>query len=621
MNSGALDPNNTQALLQYAAQQQPGQVQSAIPSVVPQPHDNSSWWQKLLPTAGTMLGGVLAPETGGLSLLLAGLGGAAGKAAENLTEGQDPVQGNVLKEGLMGAAGEGVGQLAGKAIGGIGGVLGARGTKLGEEAAMAKKAAQGVEEAKATQNSFGGVKDFVQSQNELGENQGLLKQIDVHHTSPQAMNDASKAGLFIDDIDRAALATGKPIKTTDLISSRDITSASPEEQASLMSPKVGIITPDGTIPQQVTPLQAHEFAKDLNTQLRDLEGVAHNAKENGRYSEYNVAKQHLADLQSRYKSVQNLASSPEVNASIAARTVSPAEKAQLVEKFGQKQADYVENAINTAQTHQDLVAAKRPFAQMNTVSDLALDDLKATGTARAVSRAKAELPQTGAPTPTKDALKVTGAALLGTGHPIAALTTGAAHLANNPKFLNILDRIANSGIVQKGLPAAGGLIATSPNMISPPTNQAMQGAPAMNPQPFTNPYTQSVQTYDNALQFAPWLAPSIAPNGPQSIIQPYQQVGAAGAALNGAQNQFQAAGGAQGPVQGILGKLGALLTGGPAASLDQTQAGAAQAIAKALGVDPSVIQQLLPSITQNQLGAGSQTQALSGILSSLGAPQ
>lgn len=89
------------------------------------------FFQRMLPTAGGILGGIagaaLAPETGGLSLLIpavaAGLGGAAGKAAENVSEGQNIGQGvegsalsNAIGAGTGGILGKGISAIAGKVI-------------------------------------------------------------------------------------------------------------------------------------------------------------------------------------------------------------------------------------------------------------------------------------------------------------------------------------------------------------------------------------------------------------------------------------------------------------------------------------------------------------------------
>ena len=97
---------------------------NSTPQTQPQPsQDSGNWFTHLLPTIGSIaapiIGGLLAPETGGLSLLagaaLSGAGGAGGKVAENTIEGKNPLDQNVLTEGVTNAIGGGVGGLIGKA--------------------------------------------------------------------------------------------------------------------------------------------------------------------------------------------------------------------------------------------------------------------------------------------------------------------------------------------------------------------------------------------------------------------------------------------------------------------------------------------------------------------------
>lgn len=95
-------------------------AQPQAPAPAPPPQAKGNWLTHLLPTianvGGWAAGAALAPETGGLSLLLpaatSALGGTAGKAAENLAEGQS------IGSGLAGEAG---GSLAGGLALGAGG--------------------------------------------------------------------------------------------------------------------------------------------------------------------------------------------------------------------------------------------------------------------------------------------------------------------------------------------------------------------------------------------------------------------------------------------------------------------------------------------------------------------
>lgn len=95
----------------------PNTVQPTTPA-----SSGGSWWQKLLPTAGSILGGiageVVDPFGGGV--IGASLGGGLGKAGENALTGQKVLQGNDLTSAIEGGVGQGVGDVASAAIGAAG---------------------------------------------------------------------------------------------------------------------------------------------------------------------------------------------------------------------------------------------------------------------------------------------------------------------------------------------------------------------------------------------------------------------------------------------------------------------------------------------------------------------
>jgi len=605
------DPNQPAA---QPAQQQPKK-------------ESGNWLTHLLPTIGSVaipaLGALLAPETGGLSLVaaagLSGLGAAGGKAAENAVEGKS-VGDDVLTSGVEGAAGGAAGGIAGKALGKGAELLANRASNITKTAtdAAATKAAQDAEisTAQAIRNNYGGIKPGVQSANNLEGNQSLLQQWGLDHTSPEVMQNASKGGLFINDIDQAALGAGKPIKTTDLISSRDITTASPEEQNALMSPKVGIITPDGKMPQTVTPLQAHAFAQDLNNQVRDLQTVAENAKASGNYTEYNAAKQHLSDLSQKYNAVQELASTPEVNAAVAARTISPEEKTSLVEQFGQKQADHIEQAVNEAQTHTDLVKAKLPFAQMNNLSGLALNDMKATGTARALARAKTDIngdgvADAGAPVLPTAADALDAAASHGVhGGPTAMIAKALYQSKDNPAILNTLSRIGALG--EKLAPGVGAAIGASNAQLQsngdtmggmmPPVNQTDPTLMADSTVP------QGGLTRNDLITLALY-----SPSAFNSLVAPSAANQQNVATANTAEQALSSLGPA--PTGGIVSQLAGKLGIGSTGEYQRKAAAAAQQVAAALpGADAGAIEKQL---TNYMAGGASIDEAVAALMQNL----
>lgn len=609
-----MDPTEFQSVLDsYKPQQQTDVSQPTIQpqQVTTQPQQHGNWFTHLLPTAGGILGGIVGIPGDLLSGGVSSVGGAAagsgiGKAIENKLEGQG-VGNGVLSNAIQGAAGEGIGRGVGAGLGKGAELLASKASKITNSAktvadTTAADAAK-TAEAAAIKNNYGGIKPGVQSANKLQNNQDLLQSWGLDHTDPNVMASASKGGLFLNDIDEAALAGGKPIKTTDLISSHDITSASPEEQTALIN--AGIITPQGSLPHTVTPIQANKFAQDLNGQMRSTQGLADNAFKNGDVANYNTANQHLSDLTSKYKNVQELASGPEVNASIATRTISPEEKAQLVDQYGQSQAEHLEKAVNDAKTHQDLVTAKLPFAQMNTLSKQALGDMQAPATARGVARAKADINGDGTADVTLPTTNVPG---LASDLHSAQGTVGKAlvlgkHAATSPGILNTLSRMGS--LLAKGAPAAGVATATSNNLIQAgnPMDQSQQ--PPMAPVSMQQPQ-QGLSRNDllTLALYSPGALASITPNAQQ--VQNTTNAQSAETALNGLGNA---------PSGGILSSLQAKLGIGGTGEYQRQAASAAQQIAAAIpGTDPGTIEKQL---TNYMAGGGNIQDAINGLMQQL----
>lgn len=587
-----------------------------------EPQHTGNWFTHLLPTIGSLGGGAggaaigtaLLPGLGTIAggILGAAFGGGGAKAAENYAEGNN-ISNGVESNAIEGGIGQAVGGIGAKVLGKGAELLAGRANGITSTAKaatdVASEDAAKMAEANAIKNNYGGIKPGVQTSNNLGGNQNLLQSFGLDHTDPQVMANASKGGLFLNDIDEAALKGGSPIKTTDLISSKDITTASPEEQTALVN--AGIITPEGTLPTTVSPIQANKFAQDLNGQMRTVQGLSDNAFKNGDFTNYNAANQQLADLTGRYKNVQQLAATPEVNASIAARTVSPEEKAQLVEQYGQKQADSLENAVNDAQTHQDLVTAKLPYAQMNTLSKQALGDLNAPATARGVARAKMDtngdnvadttLPSTITPNLASDIHNAGGV----TGKALALVKHGA----NSPLILNTLSRMG--ALTAKVAPSAGIIAGTSNNALQQdngtvggtmqPTNSVTGGLPMPQQAPNQGLSREDLLTL---AMYSPGALAAIAPSAQQT--QNVTSANTAQSALSGLGNA---------PEGGLLSQLQAKLGIGATGEYQRKAAAAAQQIAAAVpGSNAGAIEKQL---TDYVAGGGNIDEAIKALQQNL----
>lgn len=609
----------------YAAQNQSG----SQPTAQQQPKkEKGNWFTNALPTIGSVavptLGALLAPATGGLSLVaaagLSGLGAAGGKLAENALEGNDATD-DLLLSTAEGAAGGAVGGVAGKVLGKGAKMLSGRAKGITDTATKtaAEKAARDAEisAAQAVRNNFGAIKPGVQSANNLKGNQDLMKMWGADHTSPQSMADVSKGGLFINNIDEAAIGTGKPIKTSSLISSKDITTATEQEQQALV--RAGIITPEGALPTTVSPIQAHKFAQDLNGEIRTMKGLADNALKNGDVSNYNLANEELKSLTTKYNAVQKLVGTPEVNASIAARTISAEEKADLVKQFGKTQADHIEEAINKATTHQDLVKAKLPYAQMNTLSKQAIADAQASATPRAVARANTDINGDGVADAAAPVLPTASDAFDTTANtpsdPILATVAKALYRSkDNPAILDTLSRIGALGA--KIAPATGAAVGASNAQLQ--SNGDTMGGVMPSVQPTT-------QTTDQALM-ASSTAPAggltrddlvtlalYSPSAFSSLVTPSAAQQQTVATANTAEQALSSLGAA--PTGGIMSQLAGKLGLGATGEYQRKAAAAAQQVAAALpGTDAGTIEKQL---TNYLAGGASIDQAVAELMKNL----
>jgi hypothetical protein len=593
---------------------------------------------RLAPTVGAIALPTIADlATGGLAIpadmALAGAGGAAGQAIQNVADKKGAIGTNDLTTGLETAAGQGAGELLGKGLQAGGQFLTDQATK-----AAADQVPSELDEATAIKNNYGGTKPGVQSANNMADNLDLMQQWGLDHTDPNAMQQASNGGLFINNIDNTALATGQPIETPSLLSGggtnlvNSVIKSTPEEQQALTN--AGLMNQYNAVPESVTPVEANRYAQELNAQLRDVRATMDNAQANGRVADYNAAKTQYSKLQSIYDNVQSKISTPEVDSTIAARTISPQEKQTLVGTYGQQEADHIENAVNSAQTHTDLVKAKLPFAQMNTISKQALGDMQAPATARGVARVKqASIPPDASKAPgilgklpmnARGIGEISGLLDAIKGHPGVGIPMAMASAATgSPAALGAGGSILSS-LGDSSLPgAAGALVGGSPSTIAP----AQGGATPMPPMQGNLQDSALAVALNDALSQA--RVQSQYPFMPNSgsissvlptLIQGATQAGAAQTQAGNLENMLGQAGGAQGPVMGLLSQLGQTFTGGPASLLNNQLGAQTQATGQAMSAAGAPTG-AMPSITENPETANQALIGIRNLLSTLGGGQ
>lgn len=606
----------------------------------PTPEAGGSWWQKLLPTAGSVLGGIggeLVDPFGG-GIIGAGLGGALGKAAQNATEGKAPIEGNLISSGLEGAGGQLMGGVVGKVLGKAAtGIAGA--ANKGASSLFAGQFAKGTIDKNLA--------------NDLVQKYGIN---DAQHISPLTrLVTGSSAAPEGEALINKAVENG-------------ITSNSPAPHVDLsnvtgnFNPKYGTINPGNLSytqkllqnTQGLSPADEKKILSFVDNSYRKLPQSINGTTDNmsalqlsrafadqGRSlttQAQTAAGSAKTGLQASAKVYDNLASS--INDEIfspagKAVIIPPAEKdalAQSIRQQGQninpQAAEQIAKDVENAETYKDLRSVQAKWVVAN-------QGLQKTENIAANNYG----------TTTKDliagGLPIAGAIAGGGKGAIAGLGAAATSSAGIDKAgssaLSGLSGLLTNPNFQKSVAgtskAAGIGIANTPNYVSPNqpiTNQlggAMQPNGQLNGQ--LNGQSQGqpqaglangadtnnsnlVAQLDAMMTANPALAPSLAPIL-ASLVPQVQQAGAASSALQNYIQTLGQAGGGQGPVGGLLSTLGGALTGGPAAQVAPEQSLVQQLLAKA-GL-PGVT---LPGMGASQQGVGLGLGQTQGILSALG---
>ncbi len=118
--------------------------------------------------------------------------------------------------------------------------------------------------------------------------------------------------------------------------------------------------------------------------------------------------------------------------------------------------------------------------------------------------------------------------------------------------------------------------------------------------------------------FAPMLLNSGVEGNASAASSNIQRAQTAASVLPVLEQEFGAAGGAQGPIKGLLSQIAAKFTGGPAGAFPAQSSQAAAQISAATGVPVQDIMRFMPQITQNQQTAQLNMSQLNNILSALG---
>lgn len=649
--AGALDPT-TASLLGQLYPQQSSNFVSAQPAPA-QPKEN--WLERLLPTAGGILGGIggsfIAPFAG--SVGGAALGSAVGKAAENALTGKSALQANDITAGLEG----GVGQAAGFGLGKLaGGLLGKLATKTGGLIQNSQ-----AEAALASEFPDAALKPAMKEKLNFGQSLNIADQAGVPKTAEGfvgARGVATGANGYLNGVLDHIVRLNGPVNLSgfdDMVT-----------QALKQHPELGQVgrvaagmKPTGSTAEGIRTLLnsalqqtgfggqgtlSSELATDPDnalTLLRQVRDLAQPYKG----AEPGTPGAAQGDVYDKvYKGLKNMIyNRPDVNAAIKSYAPTPDDIAMLpklsVSATGSPQlAQHLLETVANAKNATDLLKPQAQFLDMGDAGERALSYLtNAQGTSQTV-KAAAQAAQPA--TTILGSLTHGGLGKLGllgvpagmaTGNPLlmaAAIPALLGSQTTKNVTTALADKLAGGG-VQKGVSKllAPAIMGTS-QFLSHAPDYAQSGAGTMIGEGNTMQPTAtqipgqatSVQSspqqqlYQAALigMQDPYLYSSVAPLL-QSATGPIQKAQTAEAALGSTEQAFNQAGAGQGLVGGLLSKLGGAITGGPTKTYAAQRAQLATVLTS-LGIPSSAI----PDVTATGPAAEAQWQTLANIVGSLG---
>lgn len=617
-------------------------------TAIAQSQEHKSFWQKILPTAGGILGGIagaaLAPETGGLSLaipaLIAGEGGGAGKAIENVTEGK-PVGSGVAGDVLSNVTGGVAGGILGKGVGAVTGkVIPKVADKIGQ--GMFQGQFDKALSADAAQSLY---KMGVRTDKELGQIAPVITGANGVYPEAikQGLASAEDAGHVVDltGIDtsaRDALAGSLGVKPNTLNQvGKTITDAINESTRGDVTMVPGIRGAPPTFAYAQGSL-ANANPTTVFEQVKKLQGLAQGARQKAYDNFGNVIN---PEQEAIYKSLNSVSKDMEervFGSSGAQIPLSDEAKQAITEKLSPIKSinpKVYDNLVkNLPDNLQGLRSPQAPFVQGSKAIQAMGRAQDRSGGLQAGDLAKVIF----AP-----ALAIGGGTVLG---PLG-MAAGALPLITSSNVFErggsqVASKMADllSRIPEATYPAAGRIMGSitsnAPNDASGnvPLNGNINGGTTMSPAQSTqmgmNPnsilgtlsnadiaaiqmglHNMALDPYGQNPGYAQALGAGIT--GLQNILPATQGIMGAQAALGGAEQAFGAAGGGQGLIPGLLAKLGGKITGGPAATYGAQRQQLAQQLEK-YGVPASAV----PDITQTGPAAEQQFSTLQGIIAALG---
>jgi len=617
-----MNPNDPNSISSY-------QDLSQVNNTPSGPNKPGDFWSTVGGIALPVLGALLAPETGGASLLastaLSGLGSAAGKAVDEGVSGGESSPGDILSAGLTGAAGN----LAGGAlVKGAGKVLKGVVKPAADKAATSLVQGQGqgaLDKATSDYLYKNGVTDLRQMGDihpiVTGEggalnnavNNSLLNAADegarLDLSSLAPVGKGAPGNTVLNAVREAGIAgDSNSVKGVQEFIQGQLEKYNPDAIKSV-APKRGggvVNSFDNGVLNAQHPLDALNMTKamdsraaawlkssspNIQAQGKALRNVSNTIKDNLYGERTSIGQTGITD-QVRKTAIDELAPLKDINPTYYEAKV---------------------NELNGAKTIGELRTAQKPEVIANQALEFAQNKANTTGGTNLPELFKVGAPVAG--------MSVGGPAGLAAGMIAPkVLGSNAANVAGAGTLAKLSKTIGNEKAqkVMDTLGRAGGVLAANaPNMGAAPVeslpNTSLQGETMNGGQP------QNQNTI-NALLQTMLTHPSIyggQMGGVLSSIAPQLQSnailqGEIGALPGGIAN----AGGAQG-LGGIGSVISGLVPGTAANAYRGQQAAVAAQLAKTLGISPEAAQQLLPSLLQNEQTAGMRQNVLGGIAGAL----
>lgn len=651
---------NVQAGVQRTQQSQPQQAQGQQPA----------WWEKLLPTAGGVLGGIagtfVSPILG--SAAGAGIGGALGQQLENALTGQKQ---STLTSGLENAAGgllggvggkvveTGLGALSGAAEKGASSLFAAQGPGLGKDISQLATKTLGINDL-PTAAKFGEVlsgstdpiknpdkglfSKFVADQAEQNNTKHDLTALQPAQTGSSQAAQKSQAYATSRNIGNS----DNPLITEQLISKNGL---KPSDATAIRGQIQGVLGR----PENLGSV-SHSDLLGMQKQLAGMAGDAQKAADRSGASVdqknatvLNQLNQNLKDrlgfdnMPVDVKTAQALANDVLTNASPIDKNAAQVIAKQITDGASSQEGLTVaqvrnmeSNMVQLQQSAKNAIAANdRNFG--TSTADLTKASLPLTGAVAGGSPSGILGAVIGKATASPTADKFASQGLSSLGSTLSKGTKDAQTAGFfkglggvNNKDAGLLNKVATLGTRATAL---GG--ANLPNIAgaSQPTGQITQGAGMQGTQGAQSaggagaPGQDALNQLYNQLLQQEQLGGGLTDNSGaliSALNQLAPQVNKQQIAANAIQQlmpAYQNAGGAQGLGGGLLSQLSGLIPGTAANVYGNQQQATAGALGGALGISPAQAGGLTPQLMSNQQTANPQITALQNLLSMYGGGQ